>query len=364
MPTPPPCASNARRVDELDTPTVLIDLDRVEANIAAAQAYADQHGLALRPHVKTHKLPVLAHRQLAAGAVGITAQKVGEAMVMAQAGVEDVLLSYPIVGAAKVEPLARLARATTRLAVMLDNRTALEHVVRAAAEAGRAIEVLIEFESGNRRTGVMEPVQARALAQAVDATEGVRLRGLGTHPLGSSAADFVRETRALLAQDGLEATVFSGGGTPRMWHAHESEGLSELRAGTYVYHDRATVGAGAAGLEDCALHVLATVVSAPERDRAVIDAGSKTLTSDRIDPAFGAGFGAVLEYPGALVTSLSEEHGVLDLSTCEGRPRVGERVRILPNHACPVTNLDDHVVAHRGGRIEWIAPVWARGATR
>lgn len=357
-------ARTAKRIDDLDTPAVLIDLDRVEANIAKTQAYTDQHGLALRPHVKTHKLPLLAHRQLAAGAIGITAQKVGEAMVMAQAGVEDVLLTYPIVGAAKVEPLARLARATTRLAVMLDNRTALEHVIRAAAEARRAIDVLIEFESGQRRTGVMEPAQVRTLAQAVAAAEGVRLRGLGTYPLGRGAAAFVREARALLAEDGIEAAVFSGGGTPRMYHAHECEGLSELRVGTYVYHDRATVGAGTADLEACALHVLATVVSAPERDRAVVDAGSKTLTSDRIDPTFGTGFGVVLEYPGAVVARLSEEHGVLDLSTCEGRPRVGERVRVLPNHACPVSNLDDHVVAHRDGRVEWVAPVWARGMTR
>ena len=356
--------AGARGLDSLDTPAVLIDLDRVEANIAKAQAYADQHGLALRPHVKTHKLPVLAHRQLAAGAVGITAQKISEALVMAQAGLDDILLTFPIVGAAKVEPLARLARCTRRLAVMLDNETALEHVVRAAASAATTIDIVIEFESGNRRTGVMRPEQARALGRAVEAAAGVALRGLGTHPLGDGAAAWAAEARALMAQDGIEVPVFSGGGTPTMWQAHRCPGLSELRVGTYVYHDRATVGAGAAELAECALHLLTTVVSMPERDRAVIDAGSKSLTSDRVAEAYGPGHGLVLEYPGAFISGLSEEHGVLDLSACEGRPRVGDRLRVVPNHVCPVTNLDGHVVAHRGGRIEWIAPVWARGATR
>lgn len=354
----------AARLDDLDTPAVLVDLDRVEANIARAQAYADRHRLALRPHVKTHKLPTLAHRQAREGAVGITAQKISEALVMAHAGLDDILLSYPIVGTHKVEPLARLARATRTLAVMLDNETALTTVAAAAVAAGKVIDVVIEFESGNRRTGVLEPAAARALARRVVASEGLALRGLGTHPLGAGAGDFVSEARALLAADGIEAPVFSGGGTPTMWRAHEHAELTELRVGTYVYHDRATVGAGAATLDDCALHVLATVVSVPEHGRAVIDAGSKTLTSDRIPEAYGAGYGHVIEAPGAVIASLSEEHGVLDLSACHVRLRVGDRVRIVPNHACPVSNLDDFVVAHRGDRVAWVAPVWARGATR
>lgn len=361
--TPPP-APSARSIDDLDTPAVLIDLDRVERNVAKAQAYADEHTLALRPHVKTHKLPILAHAQVAAGAVGVTAQKISEAAVMAQAGLDDLLLTFPIVGEQKVGPLERLARCTRRLAVMLDNETALEHVSRAALEAGRSIEIVIEFESGNRRTGVLEPEQVRALARRVDASPGVELRGLGTHPLGRGAASFFAEARDLMARDGIAARHFSGGGTPGMWRAHECEGLTELRVGTYVYHDRATVGAGVASFDECALSVLATVVSCPERDRAVIDAGSKTLTSDRVREEHGAGFGILVEYPGAIVASLSEEHGVLDLTDCASRPRVGERVQVIPNHACPVTNLDDHVVAHREGRVQWIAPVWARGATR
>lgn len=350
-------------LDTLDTPCVVIDLDRVDANLAAAQRYADDHGLTLRPHVKTHKLPRLAQQQLALGAVGITAQKVSEAAVMVAAGIDDVLLSYPLVGTAKLTPLTRLTRATPRLAVALDNAVSLDLVGRAADAAERTVDVLIEFESGRRRTGVVEPDEAVPLARAIEAHPRLRLRGFMTYPLGKGAGDWVREARALLARDGLEAPVFSGGGTPGMWRAHETVGLSELRPGTYVYHDRATVAAGAARLEDCALHVHVTVVSTPERGRAVIDAGSKTLTSDLVAPEAGAGYGLVLEHPEAVITALSEEHGVLDVPRCEHAPRIGDRLRIVPNHVCPVSNLHDHVHVHRGGALYGAWPVVARGTT-
>ncbi len=351
-------------IEALDTPAVVIDLDRVDANLAAAQRYADEHGLALRPHVKTHKLPWVAHRQVALGAVGITAQKIGEAAVMVAAGIEDVLLSYPLVGETKLEPLARLARATPRLAVALDNDVSLDLVGRAAAAAERTIDVLIEFESGRLRTGVVTPDEALPLAQATDAHAHLRLRGFMTYPLGAGAGDWVRDARGVLARHGLEAPVFSGGGTPGMWHAHETSGLTELRPGTYAYHDRATVAAGAGRLEDCALHVHVTVVSTPERGRAVIDAGSKALTSDTVAPSVGAGYGLVLEHPEAVITALSEEHGVLDVSACERPPRVGDRVRIVPNHVCPVSNLVDAVAVQRGGSLHGVWPVAARGTTR
>ena len=274
------------------------------------------------------------------------------------------MLSYPVVGATKLEPLTRLARATPRLAVALDNAVSLELVGRAAAAAERTIDVLIEFESGRRRTGVIEPDEALPLAQAIDAHPHLRLRGFMTYPLGADAGAWVRAARDLLGRHGLEAPVFSGGGTPRMWHAHETVGLTELRPGTYAYHDRATVAAGAGRLEDCALHVHVTIVSAPERGRAVIDAGTKTLTSDLVDPSAGDGYGLVLEHPEAVISALSEEHGVLDVSACEHPPRVGDRVRIVPNHVCPVSNLVDEVFVHRRGSLHGAWPVAARGTTR
>jgi len=351
-------------LDRLDTPCAVVDLDRVDANLARAQRYADEHGLALRPHVKTHKLPRLAHQQLALGAVGITAQKISEAAVMVAAGIDDILLSYPLVGAPKLAPLTQLARATPRLAVALDNAVALDLVGSAASAAARVIDVLIEFESGRRRTGVVTPEEALPLARQIAAHPQLRLRGFMTYPLGEGAGAWVAEARSLLARDGHEAPVFSGGGTPGMWRAHATPGLTELRPGTYVYHDRATVAAGAARLEDCALHVHVTVVSTPERGRAVVDAGSKTLTSDRVDPSAGDGYGLVLEYPEAVIVALSEEHAVLDVSRCATGPRIGERLRIVPNHVCPVSNLDDHVYVQRGGHLLGRWPVWARGTTR
>jgi len=156
----------------------------------------------------------------------------------------------------------------------------------------------------------------------------------------------------------------SGGGTPNAWHQHEIEGLTELRVGTYIYHDRATVGVGAATLDECALHLHATVVSRPTETRAIIDAGSKSLSSDRVAPQVGEGYGLILEYPDAIIERLNEEHGILDLSHSARKPAIGERVRIVPNHVCVVTNLHDEVVTMRNGLVEATLPVAARGRTR
>src|SRR5260370_33336412 len=150
----------------------------------------------------------------------------------------------------------------------------------------------------------------------------------------------------------MEIAVGSGGGTPKAWQAHEIAGLTEVRVGTYIYHDRATVGVGAATLDDCALHVHATVISRPTETRAVIDAGSKSLSSDRVAPSTGEGYGLILEYPDAIIERLNEEHGILDLSHSAGKPAIGDRVRIVPNHVCVVTNLHDEVVLTRGGLVE------------
>jgi D-serine deaminase-like pyridoxal phosphate-dependent protein len=350
-------------IDDLDTPVAVIDLDRVEANIARLQRYCDAHGLALRPHVKTHKLPILAHKQLAAGAVGITCQKLGEAEIMAAAGIEDILISYNIIGKAKAERLARLAR-VAKMSVAVDNEVALDTVAEAATLARVPIGLLIEFESGMKRQGVLEPEQALALAQRANENAYLRFLGLMTYPSTPASADWIGRALRLFEAAEIPIQTVSGGGTPHVWKSHEIAGLTEIRVGTYSYHDRATVGAGAASLEDCALHVHAAVVSMPTRDRGVIDAGSKTLSSDLVIPEYGKGFGLVLEYPEAVIVKLSEEHGMVDFSACPARPAIGERMRLLPNHACVVTNLHDDIVAHRRGVVEAVWPLWARGKTR
>lgn len=344
----------------LDTPAVTIDLSRVEHNITRLQAYLDAHGIANRPHIKTHKLPLLARKQIDAGASGITVQTLGEAEVMAAAGITDILITYDLIGDQKAARLARLARMVD-VRVALDNELALATVAKAAELAGRTIGVLVEFESGKERQGVLEPEEALALARVAEATKDLSFLGLLTYPSSSSVAPWVARARAAFAPAGIPIEVVSAGGTPGMFRAHEIAGLTEYRAGTYVYHDRKSVAGGVATLDECALHVHVTLVSKPTDDRGVIDAGSKVLTSDLVPPSMGEGYGLILEYPDAVIRELSEEHGVVDFRACARRPAIGERLRVLPNHVCPVSNLVDEVVLHRDGTIVAVVPVAARG---
>lgn len=347
-------------IDQVDTPAVIVDLDRVERNIEKWQTYCDEHGLANRPHIKTHKLPLIAHKQLRAGARGITVQTLGEAEVMAAAGITDLFLTYNVIGEQKAQRLARLARSAT-LRVGIDNEVALATVARAAAVAGRPIGVLIEFESGKNRQGVLTPEEALDLAAKAAAQEHLEFLGLMTYPSSASVAAWLARARALFTAAGPDIAVVSAGGTPGMWQAHEIEGLTEYRVGTYAYHDRKSVALGSADLDECALHVHVTLISMATPDRGVIDAGSKVLTSDTIPVEVGSGYGLILEYPEAIIAALSEEHGVVNFSACRERPAIGDRLRVLPNHVCPVSNLVDEVVLHRNGQIEAVLPVAARG---
>jgi D-serine deaminase-like pyridoxal phosphate-dependent protein len=351
-------------VEALETPVPVIDLDRVEHNLAKMQSYADAHGLRLRPHIKTHKLPRFAHRQVALGAVGITCQKLGEAEVMADAGLSDIFISYPLIGEAKAVRLAALAGRVERLAVAADSAQAIATAAQAARKSGRSIGVLIEFDSGNRRTGVVSVEQALTLARLVRDSDGLRFDGLMTYPTSAASAAFVASAAPLLAAENLAPATISGGGTPGARHTHEIAGVTELRVGTYVYHDRTTVALGVATLDECAFHVLATVISRPTPERAVIDAGSKTLSSDLVPSGVAAGHGFLPDYPEAIIERLNEEHGMLDLSACARRPELGEVVRILPNHVCVVSNLHDAVVLSRDGLVVETVAVAARGMTR
>jgi D-serine deaminase-like pyridoxal phosphate-dependent protein len=339
---------------------VIVDLDRAEANITKLQRYLDSHGIANRPHIKTHKLPLIAHLQMAAGATGITVQTLGEAEVMVASGLDDVLITYNLIGNEKVVRLARLAR-MARVRVAVDNAVALDTVAAAASRAGTEIGVLIEFESGKRRQGVLEPNEALKLAREATSAGDLRFLGLLTYPSSPAVAPWIASARERFDAAGIPIHVVSAGGTPGMWHAHEIPGLTEYRAGTSIYHDRKSVANGSADLDECALHVHTTVVSMPTSTRGVIDAGSKTLTSDRVPPETGDGYGLILEYPDAVITELSEEHGVVDFSACPARPDIGHRLRIVPNHVCPVSNLVDDVYVHRGGSLLARIPVAARG---
>lgn len=347
-------------IADIDTPAVLVDLDVAEANIDRFQAFCDERGLRNRPHIKTHKLPSLARRQVAAGAVGITCQKVSEAEAMvAEGGVDDVLLTYNVVGDAKLARLRGLA-AKVRVSVVADSEAVVAGLGRAFADAPEKLTVLVECDTGAGRCGVQSPAAARDLARTIAATPGLRFGGLMTYPAvgGTDAVQaFMAEAVALCAAAGLAVERVTSGGAPDMWRADAAPAVTEYRTGTYVYNDRSLVERGVCGWDDCALTVLATVVSVPTPNRAVVDAGTKVLTSDLLGLQ---GHGHVLGRPEIAVDQLSEEHGRL---VCDGPIglAVGDRVRIVPNHCCVVSNMLDSVVAVRGGRVEGKLEVAARG---
>ena len=352
-----------RRLEDLETPVPVIDIGIVERNLVRWQQRCDALGLANRPHIKTHKLVPLARAQLDLGAAGITVQKLGEAEVMAEGGITDMLLTYNVVGRHKLERLADLMRRTA-IKVVADNEAVLEGLGHAAAMAGRPLDVLVECDTGAGRNGVQTPQAAIALAQAIDRTPGLAFGGLMTLPKNgarSQMAAFLAQAQAGLAASGLAPATVSTGGSPDMWKDEGLADVSEYRAGTYIYSDRMQVAAGAVTPDDCALSILSTVVSVPTAERAMLDAGSKSLTSDLMGLD---GYGEVRALSGAPIYSMSEEHGFLDISRVNDKPKVGDLLRITPNHVCPVVNLFDKVVFVRGDEVLGSVRVDARGTVQ
>jgi D-serine deaminase-like pyridoxal phosphate-dependent protein len=349
-------------VSSLDTPFAIVDLEAVERNIARLQGYCNEHGLDFRPHIKTHKLPGIAHMQVDAGAVGITCQKLGEAEVMQAAGLRDILISFPLIGEGKAERLAALAQ-EGELSVAADSAAVARGLSQALASAGAEAGFLVECDTGFARTGVQTPKEAAELAELVDELPGLRFDGLMTYPTLPGTGPALRAVIDEVNSRGLEVRTVSAGGTPTFFTNHEVPEITEVRAGTYIYGDRGCIGNGTVPLEDCALRVRVTVVSRPTADRGILDCGTKTLTSDAVETV-GSGYGLIVEYPEANVYSLHEEHGHVDFSGCEQRPSVGEVVTVIPNHACACTNLHDQVAVHRGGRLVGFWPVAARGKIR
>ena len=350
-------------VDELDTPAVLIDLDVIERNIRRLQDHLDRHGLANRPHIKTHKIPALAKMQIDAGASGITCQKLGEAEVFADAGAaDDILLTFNVLGPAKTERLAALIKRLKRMAVVLDNETVARGLSDAGVRHGVDIRFLIECDTGFGRNGVQSPQAALDLARSAMKLPRMQFEGLMTFPIRSpETRQFLERALQLFGGAGIPVPIVSGGGTPAAASVGEFPMLTEHRAGTYIYNDVMMVTAGAATWDDCAMRVRATVVSRPTDTRAILDTGSKVLTYDQY---FAKGYGRIVEYPEAAVASLSEEHGMVNLSRSAQKPHVGEVVNVIPNHCCAVTNMMDEVYGVRNGRVEVVWPVAARGKVR
>jgi len=350
-------------VSELETPAVTIRLDRLEANIARAQAELDRHGIANRPHIKTHKIPAIAKMQIAAGAIGITCQKLGEVEVFADAGAaDDILITYNIVGDAKTERLMHLSKRVERLAIVLDNEVVARGVSAAARRLDGDVRFLIECDTGMGRNGVQNPEEAFGLAQIAMNLPRMHFEGLMTFPNSfPKTNEYFERALKLFGDAGIPVPVVSGGGSPALKTVEKFPMMTEHRAGTYVYNDVMMVTAGAAAWEDCAMQVRLTVVSRPTDDRATLDAGSKVLTSDQY---FLKDYGRVVEYPEARIVALSEEHATIDLSACKARPEVGEVVNVIPNHCCVVSNMVDEVYGIRDGAVEVVWPVAARGKVR
>jgi D-serine deaminase-like pyridoxal phosphate-dependent protein len=350
-------------LSQLDTPAVTILLDRMEDNIDRVQRHLDAHGLANRPHIKTHKIPAIARLQVEAGAVGITCQKLGEVEAFVDAGVcDDILLTFNIIGDAKTARLMALIKRIGRLAVVLDNEGVARGLSHAAVRHGADVRFLVECDTGFGRNGVQTPEAALALARLAMDMPAMQFEGLMTFPnKAPNTTEFFDHALQLFKGAGIGVPVVSGGGTPALGSVAEFPMMTEHRAGTYVYNDVMMVTAGAATWEDCAMRVRATVVSRPAPERAILDAGSKVLTSDQY---YVQNHGRILEYPDAVIPSLSEEHAIVDLARCRERPSVGDVVNVIPNHCCVVSNMVDQVYGVRGEQVEVVWPVAARGAVR
>jgi D-serine deaminase-like pyridoxal phosphate-dependent protein len=347
-------------VTELDTPAVTIRLDRLERNIDRMQSRLDAAGKGNRPHIKTHKIPAIAKMQMDAGAIGITCQKVSEAEVFADAGVaDDILITFNILGEKKTDHLMQVAEKVKRLAVVADNEVVVRGLSEAGIRHGRDVPILIECDLGFGRNGVQSPEDALSLARLAMNLRHIRFEGLMGFPTrGEKAKAFLSRAVDLFAAEGIPLPVISGGGSPAAADVGDFPMTTEHRAGTYVYNDLMMIGAGAATLDDCAMYVRTTVVSRPNEDRAIVDAGSKVLTRERHGLKT---FGHVVEYPDAFVSNLSEEHGMIDLSRSAAKPKIGEVINIVPNHCCVVSNMVDEVHGIRDGQVEITWPVAARG---
>lgn len=346
---------------EFGTPAVVIDMDVVEHNIKKVQALCDAVGIQNRPHIKTHKSPLIAKMQMDHGASGITCQKVGEAEVMADAGIDKILISYNIFGEEKTGRLGAVLKKAD-VTVAADNPTVVAGLPHAAEVAGRDLGVVVEIDTGRKRAGVENPAEAIALAKDIASRKGLNFRGFMLYPPEDKMAEtqkFLDEVLTAIRADGLDAEIISTGGTPNLLNLGKIKGVTEHRAGTCVFNDRMMMAAGYASLDECALRVYATVVSRAGPERGILDSGSKTLTSDT---GWGLeGHGYLIEHPEAKIARFAEEHGFLDLSACNDRPKVGDVVRVVPNHVCVVVNMVDRLVAVRGTDIIGEIPVAARG---
>jgi D-serine deaminase-like pyridoxal phosphate-dependent protein len=356
-----------RPLGEVETPVAVIDLDRLDVNLRDLQSYVDSHGIALWPHTKTHKSPEIGMRQLELGARGLTVAKTGEAEVFQEAGARAILVHYPTFGADKWRRLADVAAQGVALTVAVDSLAPAEGLAAELDRRGLRAELLVELDVGLHRTGQTTAAGALELAQNLSRLPAVEVTGISCYPGHCRPEDpnlrarldevdaLLRETRDAFSAAGLRSDRISGGSTPTRYFTHETC-VNELRSGTYALLDRND------GPDDrCALWVEVTVISTAVPGQIVVDAGSKTFTSD--DHPDG-GHGSILGRPGASLYRINEEHGYVDVSALAEPPALGEHLQIVPNHACGCVNLHDGLLAVRDGVVDHVIEVAARGLVR
>jgi D-serine deaminase-like pyridoxal phosphate-dependent protein len=360
-------------LDRIETPALIVDLDALERNIARMAAFGRQSGLRIRPHAKTHRCPPIAVKQVAAGAVGMCAQTVGEAEALVEAGIADVLVTNQVLAPGKLARFARLAE-RARVALICDSAEGVTAASRAASEHGVEVGALVEVDVGMGRCGVAPGAPARDLARRIADAPNLGFRGLQAYhgraqhlprhadrrAAIQEAAEAVRETLGALDQAGLSAAIVGGAGTGT-FRLEAAAGLwTELQPGSYVFMDREYAEIeGASGQSEPdfehSLFVLATVISRSET-RAVADAGLKSLSGEK-------GLPLLHDLAGAEVVGISDEHSVITLASRDPRLQLGDRLRLIPGHCDPSVNLHDWIVAVRSDRVEEIWPVAARGAS-
>ena len=359
---------------DLDTPSVLIDIDQMERNIKGMADFARANGIKLRPHTKTHKSTFIAHEQLKAGAGGITVAKLSEAEVMISSGIDDIFVAYTVVGREKLERLMRLMRFAT-IAVGVDSIEGAKAISEVAIDHGRVVDVLIEVDTGLGRCGVTPGDAAVRLAERISDLRGIRLRGLFTHAghgskaltpddlqqIGTLEGGLLVDTARLMKAHGIFVNEISVGSTPTCKISGRVKGVTEIRPGTYVFNDGSLVGLGLVRLEECALSILTTIISRPADDRAVLDAGSKALSSDKEPIPRIGGHGIIKESPHSQIERLYEEHGVVKIQGDGDVFKIGRKVEVVPMHVCPVVNLADYAYLVSGEDVVGKIAIDARG---
>lgn len=368
---------NERQLSALETPCLVIDMGQARRNIAAMQRMADETGCRLRPHIKTHKMPLFARMQLAAGAAGITCAKVSEAEVMAEGGVQDIFIAYPMVGSFRIERAIALHRRVRRLILAVDSLAGALALGRAACAAAVTLEVRLEIDTGAGRTGVPAS-EAVSLAKAVDKLPGLRLTGIYTFKSliyqGKPTVDnrlAAEEEGAMMAavardirETGIEIADISAGSSPTGIAVARTGLVNEIRPGTYIFKDALLMSEHVAEPDEIAVRFVATVVSTPHPEYAVIDGGTKTFPTDiplRQPPLHAAGYAVVEGREDLCLSRMNEEHGIITSETGDTGLTVGDILTLIPLHVCTAVNQQNAVYLLEEDGSLTRQPVEARG---